>query len=248
MMTASEAPLARRSSRSNPATSTRRRVVGYVRVSTDKQAESGLSLEAQRSKLEAWATLYDVELVAVEVDAGVSAATLDRPALARVLVELDAGRVDAVLVAKLDRLTRSTRDLGDLLDRAERRRWGILSVAENLDTSTAAGRLVVSVLGAVAQWEREAIGERTAAALAAKAARGELVGAAPIGTRADDAGRLVVDELEAAAVATIRELRAAGLSIRAIVDELEARGVASRGGRWHATTVARVLARAAGDR
>jgi DNA invertase Pin-like site-specific DNA recombinase len=107
---------------------------------------------------------------------------------------------------------------------------------------------VVSVLGAVAQWEREAIGERTAAALAAKAARGELVGAAPIGTRADDAGRLVVDELEAAAVATIRELRAAGLSIRAIVDELEARGVASRGGRWHATTVARVLARAAGDR
>jgi site-specific DNA recombinase len=175
-------PRARRPSPTS--TPTARRVIAYVRVSTDKQAESGLGLEAQREKVRAYCALHDAELVRLCEDAGASASTLDRPALAEALAELAAGRADALLVLKLDRLTRSTRDLGDLLDRSQREGWALLSVSESLDTSTAAGRLVVGVLGAVAQWEREAIGERTAAAMAALAASGRYTGGTvPYGQR-----------------------------------------------------------------
>ena len=166
----------RRPARRSTAPAAARRVIAYVRVSTEKQADGGHSLEAQRAKVGAWCALHDAELVAVCEDAGLSGSSLDRPALAAALAELEAGRADALLVVKLDRLTRSTRDLGALLDLATAGGWALLSVAESLDTSTAAGRLVVSVLGAVAQWEREAIGERTAAAKASMKARGLYIG------------------------------------------------------------------------
>src|SRR2546430_8457594 len=88
------------------------RAIGYIRVSTDKQAEHGVSLDAQQAKLAAYAALYDLTLVEVIVDAGVSAKTLDRPGLQRALAMLRKGQVTALLVAKLDRLTRSVEDLG----------------------------------------------------------------------------------------------------------------------------------------
>ncbi|MBI3722714.1 recombinase family protein [bacterium] len=157
------------------------RVIGYVRVSTDKQADEGVSLAAQRSKLEAYASLYGLELVEVVVDAGVSAKTLDRPGLGRALDRLARGEADGLLVAKLDRLTRSVRDLGTLI--AEHfETAALLSVAENIDTRSAAGRLVLNVLASVAQWEREAIGERTSAAMAHMAEEGRFTGGeAPYG-------------------------------------------------------------------
>ena len=98
-----------RTTRTTPAIT---RAVGYIRVSTDKQVDHGVSLEAQRTKLEAYAALYDIELVAVIVDAGVSAKTLQRPGLQQALGMLRHGEADALLVAKLDRLTRSVKDLG----------------------------------------------------------------------------------------------------------------------------------------
>jgi DNA invertase Pin-like site-specific DNA recombinase len=234
-------PRARRPSPTS--TPARRRVIAYVRVSTDRQAETGLGLEAQRAKVAAYCALHDAELVRLCEDAGASASTLDRPALAEALAELAAGRADALLVLKLDRLTRSTRDLGDLLDRSQREGWALLSVSESLDTSTAAGRLVVGVLGAVAQWEREAIGERTRAALAVKKARGERVGAVPYGYRlAADGVALEVEPAEAEVLTVARELRAAGLSLRAVGAELNARGMAPRGGgAWHPQAVARLI-------
>lgn len=229
---------------------TARRIVGYVRVSTADQAESGLSLESQRERLAAWCSLYDAELVCVFDDAGASAKSLKgRDGLAAALAMVEAGEADGVLVAKLDRLTRSVRDLGDLVDRAERGGWALVSVAEQLDTSTAAGRLVLNVLGAVSQWEREACAERTSAALQAKRARGERNGELRIGeTTADDGRTLVADDAEAEALDIIRTLRtgadgAKPMSIRAIAAELNARGVPARGSQWHATTVARVLRR-----
>lgn len=85
----------------------RTRAVGYIRVSTEAQAEEGVSLDAQRAKLEAFAIAADLELVAIREDAGVSAKTLARPGLQAALEDLHAGRADALLVAKLDRLTRS---------------------------------------------------------------------------------------------------------------------------------------------
>ena len=133
------------------------RTVAYLRVSTDHQADRGVSLEAQRAKVEAYASLYDLELVAVEVDAGASAKSLSgRPALSRALSMLEAGEADALLVVKLDRLTRSVRDLGALLDTFQAGGWELMSVSEQVDTRTAAGRLVLNVLASIFQWEREA--------------------------------------------------------------------------------------------
>jgi len=95
------------------------RAVAYLRVSTEQQRDHGVSLEAQRAKVQAYAALYDVTLVSVIVDAGVSAKTLDRPGLSEALSMLRTGKADALLVCKLDRLTRSVRDLGDLVFRLD---------------------------------------------------------------------------------------------------------------------------------
>lgn len=233
--------MARTKNAANPA---RTRTIAYVRVSTDKQAEHGVSLDAQRAKLDAYAALYDLDLVAVEVDAA-SACDLDRPALTRALAELRAGRADALLVVKLDRLTRSVRDLGELVDRCTREGWALLSVGDAVDTRTAAGRLVLNVLASVAQWEREAIGERTAAAMRWKREAGEYTGGeVRYGYRlAADGRTLEADDAEQAVVAAAVELRAAGLSLRAVGAELAARGLLPRTGkRWHAETVKAVLA------
>jgi DNA invertase Pin-like site-specific DNA recombinase len=227
------------------------RVVGYIRVSTEQQADGGVSLEAQRAKLAAYALACDLELVAVEVDAGVSAKSLGRPALQAALQRLEAGEAGGLLVVKLDRLTRSVRDLGWLVEpKRFGGRWALLSVADSIDTRSAAGRLVLNVLASVAQWEREATGERTRDALAHVKAQGAVLGASPLGLRRaelrDHAGRLVVeqDAAELATIERIRELRADGLTLRAIAARLDADGhTTKRGGRWYASTVRAVLAR-----
>lgn len=98
------------------------RAVGYVRVSTDKQADRGISLDAQVEKVRAMATLHSAELVKTISDAGESAKSLDRPGMQRVLEMVRARSINMVIVAKLDRLTRSVRDLADLLELFERKK------------------------------------------------------------------------------------------------------------------------------
>ena len=210
------------------------RTIAYVRVSTDKQADKGVSLDAQRAKCAAYAELYDLELCEVIVDAGESAKTLDRPGLQRALAMLKRGEAEALLVVKLDRLTRSVRDLGELVARYfAPGKAALLSVGEQIDTRSAAGRLVLNVLASVSQWEREAVGERTSAAMQHKASQGEYTGgAAPFGFRLAADGEHV-EELpaEQAVLAAARELRASKLSLRAVASELARRGHHSRTGR-----------------
>jgi site-specific DNA recombinase len=227
------------------------RLLGYVRVSTDKQADSGLSIEAQRKKLSAYCELYGHTLVDVLEDAGASAKSIDRPGLQAALARLGAGEADGLLVAKLDRLTRSVSDLCALVDTFKRREWELLSVAEQIDTSTAGGRMVVNMLGVIGQWEREVIGERTRAALDELRADGVKVGPAPLGARhseeRDAAGRrlIVADQAEQAVIARIVELHSQGLSVRTIAERMTEEGRPTKsGGRWHPTTVQRILARA----
>src|ERR1700691_6554320 len=129
------------------------KTVGYVRVSTDKQ---GISLEAQAEKIRAMALVQGAELSEIIVESGESAKSLNRPGMAKLLALVDAGKVKTVIVAKLDRLTRSVKDLCELLERFERRGVALVSVAEALDTGSAAGRLVLNIMAAVAQWERAA--------------------------------------------------------------------------------------------
>jgi DNA invertase Pin-like site-specific DNA recombinase len=224
-------------------------VIGYLRVSSTKQAGEGVSLEAQREKLVAYALAMDLELVEVIADAGLSARSMDRPGLKRVLSALENGRADGVLVAKLDRLTRSVRDLGDLVERYFTR-WSLLSVGDSVDTRTAGGRLVLHVLASVSQWEREAAGERTKEALAHVRSGGVRLGGEGLGWRrtatTDDEGRRRVEtvEDERETVRIIRALRDDGKSLREICTRLrEESRRTKRGGRWSPKVVAAVLRR-----
>lgn len=207
------------------------RAVGYLRVSTDEQAERGVSLAAQRAKVEAYAGLYQLELVEVVVDAGVSAKSLDRPGLRRALAMLQAGEAAALVVLKLDRLTRSVRDLGELLDR----QFGnggaaLLSVAENLDTRSAVGRMVLNIMASVAQWERESICERTKTVLDHKRTLGHRTGSIPYGLRVGaDGCTLEAHPGEQAIILRARQLRS-GRSLSQISAALEAEGMVSRKG------------------
>lgn len=222
------------------------RAIAYVRVSTDEQATTGVSLAAQEAKLRAYCDLYEIDLVRVEVDAGASAKSLNRPALQRALSSLKRGEADAILVAKLDRLTRSVRDLADLLDGYFRDgRRALLSVAEQIDTRSAAGRLVLNVMTSVAEWEREAIGERTSVAKQHLASQGRFLGGAtPYGYHlADDGETLAPVEREQAVVSQARTLRAAGLALRAVAATLADRGHLARNGRpFAAEQINRMLA------
>jgi len=225
---------------STPATP--RRVVGYVRVSTSKQVDAGHSLEAQRAKLDAYCRLYDLELVGIYADEGASASSMiGRPALQEALTAVRSGAADGLLVVALDRLTRSVRDLSIILDECSKRGWALMSVSEQLDTSSAAGRLVVGILGVVGQWQREAIAERTSEVMQSMRTRGLYTGGlVPYGSRLVD-GDLVPDQSEQAVIAAVTELRAAGLSLRAIGALLEKRGLKTRnGGSWKPQVIANI--------
>lgn len=220
------------------------KVIGYVRVSTDKQADLGVSLEAQAEKIRAMAVVHSSELLDIIVDGGESAKSLQRPGMERLLALVDGRKVQAVIVAKLDRLTRSVKDLCELLEMVERRGVALISVAESLDTSSAAGRLVLNIMTAVSQWEREAIGERTRDAMNHKRTNGERVGNIRFGYRLCADGKHVEHEPgEQAVIAAINDMRATGTSLRRIARNLNERGWHTRrGSDWRLESVARVLA------
>ena len=217
------------------------KVVGYARVSTDKQAERGVSLEVQLGKIRAMAVVQSGELLDIIIDAGESAKSLNRPGMARLQALIDKGCVDTVIIAKLDRLTRSVKDLAELLERFQRRGVALVSVAESLDTNSAAGRLVLNIMTAVSQWEREAIGDRTRIALLHKKAHRRVYNHAPYGfVREGDA--LVPLAEEQAIVCRIQALRANGWPLRRIAEALNGDGVRTKqGGRWFAQTVSDIL-------
>lgn len=225
------------------------KVIGYTRVSTDEQADSGLSLAAQRAKIEAYCGLYDLELVAVIEDAGLSGKTLKRDGLQTALAMLDKGKALGLVIAKLDRLTRSVVDGGTLIADyfGEKKGHELFSVSDHINTRTAAGRLVLNVLLSVSQWEREAIGERTRDALQHKIANGERCGKVRFGyDLAADGKTLIPNRLEQTAIQLMRKLRDAGESLRSIAAELNERGIATKEGRpWLHTSVQGILARAA---
>lgn len=151
--------------------------VCYLRVSTAQQADNGVSLAAQQAKVEAYAMLYELEIVEMVIDPAESAKTLERPKLQHALGTLGK-TTSALLVTKLDRLTRSVKDLGYLLDKYFPPHT-LLSVGDSIDTRSAAGRLMLNVLTSVAQWEREAIGERTRVAKTHQKSMGRYIGGSP---------------------------------------------------------------------
>jgi site-specific DNA recombinase len=223
------------------------RTIAYIRVSSTDQADNGHSLAAQREKVELFAKLHGLELVAVIDDAGVSARTLDRPGLNRALAMLDQGEAAALLVCKLDRLTRRVADLGKLIEShfGDRSKAALMSVADSIDTRSAAGRLVLNVLASVSQWEREVIVERTADAMRHLKAAGKVYGRDVLGFDSVG-GKLIANDAEQALIARIQAMRAQGMALAKIADRLNRESVPTkRGGIWHASTLKGLLDRMA---
>lgn len=207
------------------------RVIGYRRVSTEDQSRSGLGMDAQREAIEAQAGVRGWEVDWVE-DEGVSAKSLDRPGLRAALDALKAGEAQAVVASKLDRLSRSVMDFGHLLELSRKQKWGIIVLDFDLDTTTAAGRMFAGVMMQFAQFERELIGERTRAALAAARARGVRLGA-PVA-------------IPSSVESDVLDMWGRGFTLKRIAGELTACGVPTvRGGPWAASTVSRIIKRRA---
>jgi len=210
--------------------------IGYVRVSTEEQATEGVSIEAQSNQLRQYAALYDIDLVDIVVDAGVSAKTLKRDGLQRALAALKAGEATALLIAKLDRLTRSVVNLGQLIDEYFQEHQ-LLSVTDHIDTGTANGRFLLNILASVAQWQREAIVEQTVTSLGYMKAQRRTYNHVPLGFRDCDGLLVEVDE-EQLIVAEVLEMRDSGASLHAIARDLNERGIiGKRGGRYYASTI-----------
>lgn len=217
-----------------------RKAIIYCRVSTAEQADSGLGLEDQRRRCEGYCAAQGWTVAGVFVDAGVSASTLNRPELERALAALGNGAV--LVVLKLDRLTRTVADLTPISEQIEKAGAEWASVMEKFDTSTATGRLMLRMMLELSQWEREIIGERTSAALQQKKTRRERLGTTPLGYRTMETGEVLPDAAGQAAVIRARELRAAGLTLRAIAAKLEQEGHrTARGGKWAAETISLLI-------
>jgi DNA invertase Pin-like site-specific DNA recombinase len=210
-------------------TSGPKRAITYGRVSTGRQALLGGSLGDQREALAQ--VVAQRGWVAVEhvTDAGLSGRRMaNRLGLLGALDRLDRGEADVLVAAKIDRISRSTEDFARLLNRADRKGWGVLVLDVDVDTTTAAGRLVVDVVSAAAQFESKRIGERVREVHARRRTEGKRSGQLPM--LAESVRRRIAVE------------RATGRSLSSIAVGLTADGVpTAHGARWHASTVAHVL-------
>lgn len=207
--------------------------VGYTRVSTTCQAEDGYSLEAQRRKIEAYCSLHDLELIEIVEDAGLSGKSIaGRPGIQRVLELVKAGKVEHLVIHKLDRLARNVKEAVEIADLLQKKGAALHSINERLDTGSASGRLFYNILSAMSQWEREVIAERTKTALSVKRDKGQRISRhAPYGFHFNGDGALCEDTQEQAVIAKIRDLKAQGHTIRGIVEHLEANGYRNRAGK-----------------
>lgn len=222
--------------------------IGYVRVSTEEQAAEGISLEAQRAKIEAWAVVNDVDLAAVYVDAGISGKRADnRPQLqAAISHACDCGGV--LVVYSLSRLARSTKDTISISERLEKHDADLVSLSEKIDTTSAAGKMVFRMLAVLAEFERDQISERTTVAMRHMKSQHQRIGKIPFGyDLAGDGVTLIANAGEQEILGIIRQLRTAGESLRAIAAELNRRQVATKdgGSKWSHSTIQRIVERAA---
>ena len=218
-----------------------RKVIGYVRVSTEEQTR-GYGLDIQREKIETYCTLYNLGKVEILED-DTTGKTLNRPGLQKVLEETRSGNVAKVVVFKADRLTRKLRDLLAIIeDEFELHNVAFISVSEQFDTSTPTGKAFLQMLGTFAELERNTIVYRTTSGRIEKARQGGLAcGSTPLGY-ANIGGDLQKIAAEVEIVKAIFAMRADGLSYLAIAKILNEDGIATkRGGKWYAATIKYIL-------
>lgn len=205
-------------------------VVAYRRVSTDEQAQSGAGLDAQDTTIASEVARRGWTLLETFTDAGISGKSMNnRPALMEALAAVESGRAGTLVVAKLDRLSRSLLDFAELMEQAQRQGWNLVALDLGIDLSTPAGEFLASVMASAAQWERRIIGQRTKDALAARRSAGVRLGRPT---------RVPIQVLE-----RIAADRASGLSLRRIAADLSTEGIptANGGDKWSSSTVQGIL-------
>lgn len=218
-----------------------RTAVGYTRVSTREQATEGHSLGAQESRLRTLAQSHGDQLDRMFVDAGYSASSLKRPAITELLTAIRQGAISSLYVAKLDRLSRNLDDLRAIVRLCDKHEVGLVSASESLDTATPAGRMMVSMLGVIAEFERERIAERIRdVAFERRSQRKVYCRHAPFGYRRHG-DSLITDAEEQHALASMRQMHAQGASYRQIARWLTSNGVRPKGCAWHPESVRAVL-------
>lgn len=207
------------------------RAIAYCRVSTDEQGDSGLGLAAQRSTVDAEVERRGWTLEHVYSDVASGKSMRGRSDFGAALRELAAGQADVLVVAKLDRLSRSVSDFAAVLAQSQSEGWALDICDLGVDTTTPSGKMVAQVMMVLAEWEREMIGDRTRAALRAAQARGQRLGRP--------------SRVDSETVRLIRILRSEGKSWQGIADALAREGIdTAQGGRWHGATVRKIHQRA----
>ena len=205
------------------------KAIGYCRVSTDEQGRSGLGLESQRDIIEREVSRRDWTLEHIYTDVASGKSLRRRREFGTALAALADGSVDVLVVAKLDRLSRSVSDFAAILARSNLERWELNICDLGVDTTTPSGKMVAQIMMVLAEWEREMIGDRTRAALQVARSRGT-----KLGRRSN---------VDAETLRLIHILRESGKSWHGIADALAAEGIpTAQGGRWHGATVRKLHA------
>lgn len=210
-------------------------VVGYVRVSTGEQSASGAGIQAQRDAIIERCAQRGWNLTAIHSDTASARTMRLRPGLAAAIATIERGEAAALIVAKLDRLSRSLLDFSALMERSRKRHWALVALDLGVDTTTPAGEMMANVLAVFAQFERRLIGQRTREALAVKRSQGVHLGRRSTLARST---RL-----------RIVTLRAGGNSYAAIAGRLNRNRVATgqSGRQWYPSSIQAVLRSTAAD-
>ena len=220
--------------------------LGYIRVSSEEQADSGLGLEAQRQRIAAYCNMKGLHLAEVFEDPGVSRGKplASRPAGSKLLAAAKDSKA-LVIVSKLDRLFRSVADAASVIADFDKKGIQLVSIVESFDMSSPYGRAMAQMASVFAELERAMIRERTRSAMSVKRKRGERIsGHAPFGWDFGPKGRLVENAREQRIIARMKRMQAEGMSFRGIAAKLDAEGIRpKRGKQWIHTTVKSILLR-----
>lgn len=206
-----------------------KQVIGYVRVSTDKQADSGAGIDVQKKAIIMECKTRGWHLVRIIEDQGQSARSLDRPGIQEALSAFKKREADVLMAHKIDRLSRSVLDFASLVHDSEREKWQIVTLDAKVDTTDPQGKMLIGVLSVFAQFERDLISQRTKDGLASKKAQGVKLGR-----------KFSIDPTLRE---RIRKLRRGGKSHYAISQLLNVEGIPTsrNGAKWYPATVKKAL-------
>ncbi|MEX5443554.1 recombinase family protein [Acinetobacter schindleri] len=219
-----------------------KKAIGYVRVSTQKQVDDGVSIDAQTNKIKAWASLNDYELVQIYIDEGISGKnTANRPQLNEALSLLKKG--NAFVFYSLSRVSRNVIDTINIGERIRKKGADMVSLSEKIDTTGASGRMIFNLLAVLNQFERDQVAERTKLAIGYLRDNQKVYSHTPYGYDRDGKD-LIANEAEQAVITQMKQYRAQGYGTRKIATTLNKNGVQSKlGGSWYPKTVEQVLKR-----